>query len=660
MANIITSGVFNLGALGGDGAGYEIDHSLQFDGSADYLTSSTLAASNRRTFTLSAWIKPSSIQTSSRAIFSGMYVATGHNKQIHLGLEGGNLSYFEFDGSNFISYLNTSTTPISAGTWYHVVFAIDTQQTSGKVKIWLDGTLQSLSLQGGASNYGINDETYMSAGTWPSTTVAQKFTLGAGYSFGNSTLYRQFHSQIAEVHFIDGQALTASDFGETVGGTWYPKAYTGTYGTNGFHLDFADNSTASALGTDVSGNGNNFSVTSIATTDQLTDVPSSAPTTKRPTRRWGGMTGRSLVESVPSTPAFKALAFTGNGASSRAITGVGFQPDFVWLKSRDNATSHQVVDVVRGATKALLTNSTNGEDDTQTDFSGGGVETIDTNGFTLGNGTINNSNFNGSGDDSIAWCLKAGGAVSANNNTVGSITSTVSANTAAGFSIVTYAGEHATGSTVGHGLSQAPELIISKSRDETKGWGVYYTVRGTNTNYMQLQDSLAEGTNNGPLAGGAWMVSNAETLELASGAFGNQTSMVAYCFHSVPGFSKIDSYSGSGGAGNKVTTGFRPAFVMIKSTGSGDWVMFDNARSATNPADEVLYANSNAVEPTPSTATSINFLADGFDFGGGGSSINSTGTHSYIYLAFAEGIPGADATPTTGVLSLAEQYQGKL
>ena len=307
MANELrTSGVFSLGALGGDVAGYEIDHSLQLDGSADYLsyTPSTTSTSNR--FTLSMWLRRDSAGS-----IQYLFAATPNTStEQAFRLNANNrLFFFYWNGSSTPWAIETTET-IADYEWHHVVLAVDTAQSGAdKVKMWIDGT---------PATYG--SAVYPSGALWFANSSYQH-DIAAWRNTYN------FSGQLAEVHFVDGQALTASDFGETVGGTWYPKAYTGTYGNNGFYLDFADNNTASALGTDVSGNGNNFSVTSIATSDQLTDVPSSYTIT-RPTRRWGGMTGRSLV-AVPAFPAgsdFKISNGTVTGATYNGSgpTGSGY------------------------------------------------------------------------------------------------------------------------------------------------------------------------------------------------------------------------------------------------------------------------------------------------------------------------------------------------
>jgi hypothetical protein len=408
-------------------------------------------------------------------------------------------------------------------------------------------------------------------------------------------------------------------------------------------------------------------------------------TTTRPTRRWGGMTGRTLVESTAGTPAFKALAFTGNGAPSRSITGVGFQPDFVWLKNRDKTLSHQIVDVLRGANKALLTNSQNPENNTQTDFSGGGVETIDADGFTLGDGTVNNSNFNGTSDDSIAWCLKAGGAPTATNSggqtpTSGSVmidgaastaqlpTASIyprklSANTAAGFSIVQWSGtENTNGETVPHGLNSAPELIIFKSLISTSNWivGTDYLSNTSGWNkqlYLNLSDGESVNTdasfNNTAPSATVFSLKNSDATNKSG-----TDSMIAYCWHSVPGFSKVGSYTGDGTTSNDVNLGFRPAFVMVKATNSArSWAIFDNARDVDNQTTTALRADMNNGDLT-GVNLGVDFSDEGFTLTGPDSLINNT--YNYIYMAFAEEIPGADTIPTTGVLGLAEDYQSKL
>jgi hypothetical protein len=616
-----------------------ITNAVDLDGTADYLTSSTLAASDRRTFTLSAWIKPSSLPASYLPVFSGMYVATGHNQQIHLGLEGGNLSFFEFDGTNFLSYLNTNTTPISVGTWHHVVFAIDTTAGSAgdRVKIWLDGSPQSLVLQGGASNYSLNYQTYMSAGTWPSTGVAQKFAFGAGYSFGNSTLYRQFPGQIADAHFIDGQALTADDFGEDVSGTWSAKAYTGTYGTNGFHLNFTDGAN---LGTDNSSNGNDFTEVSLTTSNQVaistSDIPQVIPEAT-PLRTRGYIGAAPAGGGIAPADHFKAVTYTGS-SSAQDVT-VGFQPDFAWIKCRNENINHSVWDSVRGADKLLAADTTAGQT-TLTD-----TVVTDADGMTLygGYSRINSST---NGRTYVAWCLKAGGA--GVSNTDGSITSTVSANVDAGFSVVTYTGTGAA-ATVGHGLNSAPELVMCKTLNITNQWHCGHTALGWSSHIHLDLTNAATGTST------AWnnTAPDSSVVNLGTSTGSNYSGpMLAYCFHSVPGFSKVGSYTGDGGTNNYVELGFRPAFVMVKRTDvAANWIVMDNARDPSNPVVGRLFPNSSSKEIRHTNT--VDFNDSGFTAINNFSEINGTGG-TYIYLAFAES--NTLSGPGRGMLTLYDRY----
>jgi len=344
---------------------------------------------------------------------------------------------------------------------------------------------------------------------------------------------------------------------------------------------------------------------------------------------------------------FKAVAFTGNGASQRAVTGVGFQPDFIWLKSRDNATSHQIVDVARGDTKALLTNSTNAEGDTQTEFGGGGVETIDADGFTLGDGVNNNNNFNGSGDKSIAWCLKAG--------------------TEAGFSVVTYTGNGNT-ANVTHGLSSKPEFIITKMTSSgTSQWMVYHkdlsgNATGDNPYNLYLNgtseelDLSAWGTYEN-ITSSTFPVSRQSTATAHNNNSGSE--YVAYCFHSVEGFSKVGSYSGSASSttstseNNYVELGFRPAFIMFKRvTNADDWIIVDHARDTDNTTTTRLRANTAAEEDSNAYAL-VDFNASGFTLRGGNAGLNYTG-NDYLYLAFAES--NTLSGPGGGMLTLYDRY----
>jgi len=319
---------------------------------------------------------------------------------------------------------------------------------------------------------------------------------------------------------------------------------------------------------------------------------------------------------------FNTVLYTGTG-SSLDVTGVGFDPDFVWSKSRSNVTNHFLGDIVRGNDKCLFTDGTYAEATSTAYYD------FITDGFNLGTG----SSINASGYTYVAWNWKANG--SGVSNTDGSITSTVSANTESGFSIVSYTGTGAN-ATVGHGLDSAPEMIIGKSRDNAStGWNVYHESTG-NTGILQLNATGAFYANS------VYWQNTSPTNSVFT--IGTQSEMnnlnediIAYCFHSVDGFSKFGSYTGNGSAdGTFVYTGFRPAFVLIKLTSASgsEWVIFDDERNAYNLSNLHLYPNSSSSEQTAATNV-LDMVSNGFKLRGSGAMVNTSGA-TYIYMAFAE------------------------
>jgi hypothetical protein len=317
---------------------------------------------------------------------------------------------------------------------------------------------------------------------------------------------------------------------------------------------------------------------------------------------------------------FNTVLFTGTGAAGNAVT-VGFQPDFVWIKDRDLALYHHVLqDAVRGANNVLYSNLALAE------YGASGFLFTST-GFTVGTGI---GDINVSGSPEVAWNWKADGAGSLNE--LGTISSTVSANTTAGISIVTYTGNATSGATVGHGLGATPAFVIFKDRGATSDWRVWTTLFGTG-NALSLNSTAGTGSNSAIMQ--ATPTSTLMYL-LGSGYSVNNSgaTYVAYCFAEVEGFSKFGSYTGNGSAdGTFVYTGFRPAFVMIKRTDStGFWAMLDNDRLGYNVTDKVVYANASNAE---ATAQATDFLSNGFKLRTLDSDVNSVGG-THIYMAFAE------------------------
>jgi len=336
---------------------------------------------------------------------------------------------------------------------------------------------------------------------------------------------------------------------------------------------------------------------------------------------------------------FNTKLYTGNGTTN-AITGVGFQPDLLWIKARSSAYNHNLYDAVRGLSAgAIISNTTDAEDSVQR------IATLDADGFTTS--STNYTYTNASGTTYVAWNWLANGAGS--SNTDGSITSTVSASTTSGFSIVTYTGNGTGGATVGHGLGVAPACVIVKNRTSgTYDWLVYHKALGA-TKYMSLNTTDASTT-----SAIGWNdtepSSSVVTLGTANAVNTNSSDYVAYCLAEKKGFSKFGSYTGNGSStdGAFVYTGFKPAFVMVKNTTTSgySWPITDNKRETFNDgANSVIWANRDYAEDT--NAYDMNFLSNGFKINTASNNFNQSGA-TYIYMAFAENpLVSSTGTPVT-------------
>ena len=333
------------------------------------------------------------------------------------------------------------------------------------------------------------------------------------------------------------------------------------------------------------------------------------------------------------TDYFNTVLYTGNGTTDHAITGVGFQPDWVWLKNRSDAKQHHLFDVVRGAGKFIESSTTDAEaTDTTT------LSSFDSDGFTLGN----SGKVNGSSVTAVSWNWLAGG--TASSNTDGSITSSVSANTTAGFSVVTYTG---TGSsaTVGHGLGAVPKVFWTKKRNTSESWGVYHHTQGTDK-FLRLESSNALDTSST-----VWddTTPTSSVFSIGTGGISNTSSgtYVAYCFAEKKGYSKFGLYTGNGSTdGTFVYTGFKPAFILNKRTTSTsmDWHIWDNKRSGAggfNVIDKVVYPNLSNGEDT---LTSLDIVSNGFKIRANNSFLNASGS-PYIYMAFGQSLVGSNNIP---------------
>ena len=810
--------ILNTGIVAPTG-GYQIERSLRFN-SADsaYLNRTPASAGNRKTWTWSCWAK---LGTSPLNILS-CNSANSDAGNFQLTFSSGAFAVQAWT----VNWRVTTQVLRDNSAWYHIIVAVDTTQATAnnRIRVYLNGS----------------EVTAFSTTNNPSQNADIGMNQAATTRIGaaSDSLANFFNGYLTEINFIDGQALTPSDFGETdsATGVWKPKKFSGTYGTNGFYLNFSDNSntTLTTLGKDTSGNGNNwtpnnFSVTAGAGNDSLVDTPTSygtdtgvggevrgnyatwnpldkddgitsvtngnlnvvtngsngsikstiafpsgkwywevtsdavnsggtqaigiIPQSQPPTNNmsdsgklgyaldvsntdrkfengtatsygtytqangaiymlafdqdagklWYGIDGTWLASGAPAsgtnpssssiststaycaavsdntisgtftvnfgqrpfaytapsgfkalctqnlpTPAiakgnqyFDVLTWSGTGGSSgatRSITGLNFQPDFLWEKARSSGSGHQLLDVVRGVgqNKVLASNSTGAEPTpANTESLYGWLSSFNSDGFTTTNGTSTWDNWNKSGDTYVAWNWKAGG--TGVTNTTGTITSTVSANTTAGFSIVVYTGNGIDGATVGHGLGVVPSMVIQKRRDGgIANWRVWhsaiYATSGV-TDTLFLNSTAASGADGDNISG---VSSTTFTTRGTGGTNPSGNSCVAYVFAAVPGYSAFGKYTGNGSAdGSFIYLGFRPEFVIIKRTDStGNWITYDAVRGTYNVNGPYVYSNSSATEAT-STTVGLDFLSNGFKNRNTYNDAN-TSSATYIYMAFAE------------------------
>jgi hypothetical protein len=493
------------------------------------------------------------------------------------------------------------TIAVNSGKWYwEGVFTAGGTASADGIGFAL-GSASLTSFSGDTHSYGYIQNGVTLADGGGSVAYGDSYTtndiigIALDLDAGTCTFYKNNVSQ--------GQAFSG------LSGTFFP--FSDTYDNSKWNLNFGADSSFAGIktrqgNTDANGKGDFYYTPSAGYLALCTDnLPEPA-----------------IVQ--PETQ-FNVVLYTGNG-TSQSVTGVGFQPDFVWLKERSSGSDHQLQDSVRGATNLLISNSTNAESSSST-F----LNSFDSDGFTVGS----SGGANESGQTYVAWCWKAGG--TAVSNTDGSITSQVSVNTDAGFSIVSYTGTGAASATVGHGLGQTPAMIIQKAAtDGVYNWNSWHKNLDTNS-YISLNTTAAQdnSVNVWPTAG---ITSSVFTTASSAVKYNNLSGVthIAYCFAEVEGFSKIGSYVGNGSAdGTFVYTGFKPALVLAKRTDStGNWVLKDTARDTYNPAGFTLLADVADAEYGPSN-TSLDILSNGFKPRTTSALVNASGG-TYIYMAFAE------------------------
>ena len=668
------------------GEAYTVDQSLKFaqNRGTTLTRTATQASTNNKIGTWSFWIKKTeTIDNNEQVVFQSRNAnnSAGHTMcEFHYDNYEHSLVFaVNYSGGN-AALLITKAQYRDPSAWMHIVIAYDSTQStaSDRVNIYINGEKIT----------DFYTETYPDQ-----NRVLERWgEVGKPNNIGSTprTSNRAYlDGYLAEFHYVDGQQLTQADFGETGDyGEWKPIEYSGTYGNNGFYLPFKndysvegfntvtykgtnadqyiggtgfkpdltwlkrrDSSAGHMLYDSIRGVGKSLSSQSTGgenvsnggsdLTAFNTDGFSLGPVHQGNSTN---VSGGSIVawnwDMGADTPTgFSAVTYTGNAADGREISGVGFQPDLVWLKSRSDADHHYLQDSVRGAQKQLTASDTTAESSYTN-----GVKSFTPDGFTLGTSNWANENT----QTRVAWCWDMGGTTAA--NTDGTINSTVMANTTYGQSIVSFTGNGTNGATVGHGLSSAPELVWVANRDDAHNNSVWHTSI-PNTHYLHLDQTSASAENTA-----YWNSTSPDnsvfTLGTSNDINGSSDNMIAYCFHSVSGYSKFGTYSGDSTTNhsNSVTLGFRPAFLMVKKTsGTGNWVMVDNVRNPmSNDVDKYVKADTTDAEATQSGEL-FKFTSTGFTIGANLGDVNASGA-TYVYMAFAGGMDSISDYNTDGQL----------
>lgn len=770
-----------------------IGQSLRFNDDDDaYLTRTpSVDGTNSSKFTMSMWFKKT-VPVNPSGLYQVLFsfgADTNNNVLCYFTTASNTLDFWVKSSGSIICRRITNASYADPSSWYHLVVAYDNDNatTNDLAKIYINGVqvtdFSSITNTGGSTVSGT--QVRHDIGAWWSTQTSHTFD---GY--------------MAEVHSIDGQALDPTSFGEFKSGVWVAKNYTGTYGTNGFYLEFDGNVNDSA-------GSNNWTANNIASNDYVDDSPTNNFATMNPldkhttvtlsdgnlksviansgqggvrgnfgmtSGKWyfectigstPGLIGVANADAVltseypgndangwtvfgfngnkyngsavaygntwttddvvgvavdmdngkiwwainntwqasgnPATganPAFSNLSgtvfaaagapsntgygldctwnfgqqsftytpptgyealstanlpdpdidpaeddlpedyfntvlYTGNAAQDRTITGVGFQPDFVWIKDRTADNHHVLMDAVRGGAKQVNPSSDTSEQ-SNTDLTNG----FASDGFIVGDNVTGTGATNINTNTYVAWNWKAGTSFTFSGET-DTTNSSGSSNSKAGLSIVTYTG--ATTERVKHNLTLAPEMIMVKNLSGGDSWAVYHTGLSTD-NFLELNHNYAQASGSNPRFLSSTHSTSVPTatyfyVRNYSGSTTNDTgdNYVAYCFHSVEGFSKFGSYKGNSNTnGPFVYTGFKPAFLIMKraiTTSTGSWAIVDSKRAEYNPETDALLANSNLKESTG--YLNIDLLSNGFKLrDSGGTTNNSSST--YIYMAFAE------------------------
>jgi len=583
------------------------------------------------------------------ARYSGSYGTNGFYLNFNsIALTSGSNTGLGKDNSGNGNYWNTNNISVTAGATYDAMLDVPTL-TSATVANYatlnpldIPGTATiadaNLKLTGGSSAWGASRTGFaMTSGKWywevtilSANTVSNGIDLGIANSSAITAGIGQTNKWVYNNNIVNGR--------KSLNGT--VSAYGVTYVANdivgiAFDADagsitcYVNNSSQGVMASTGLPNPA-FPYTEAYGSDSVAVNFGQRPFSYTPPTGYVRLNAYNLPDGtiVQGNKYMDATLYTGTNATLTVTNAGGFYPDFLWLRIRNQAYGHSLFDSVRGATKSLQSQSTNQE---FTQGAGTGVNSFNSNGFTLGTDVTGNGSTNYNTGTYVAWqwLANAGSTVS---NTSGTITSTVSVNTTAGFSIVTYTGNGTAGATVGHGLGVAPKMIINKSRSTSPtDWGVYYASLG-NTGAVFLDLSSAFITNSG-YWNNTSPTSSVFTLGLASNFNQSGQTYVSYCWAEIAGFSKFGSYTGNGSTdGPFVYTGFKPKFVMYKrSDSTGNWQIFDTSRDPANNTTDSLFANLADAE-TP--GYNFDILSNGFKQRDNGAGQNASGG-TYIYIAFA-------------------------
>ena len=343
----------------------------------------------------------------------------------------------------------------------------------------------------------------------------------------------------------------------------------------------------------------------------------------------------------PSATAFNTKLYTGTGGTQN-ITGVGFAPNWVWIKNRSDTHQHVLSDSVRGTGKELRSD-TDGAETTNGDITAFGSD-----GFSISsNGQVSNN-----GNNFASWNWKAGTSVSGDTTGSGTLkTYTGSVNTDAGFSIISFTGNGTSGHTIPHNLGVAPAMVILKRYDSSNNWRVGHNGLTSWEYRLTLEDQDTQSSQSAVFNSTA-PTSSVVTLGNSGSANGNGATYIMYSFADVQGYSKVGgSYTGNGSSdGTFCYTGMKPSFIMIKRTsGTGGWFMFDNKRDTFNLTSRSLQADTSGAENnyTASDTMNLDILSNGFKLKSTDGAVNGSGS-TYIFMAFAEApLVGTNNVPCT-------------